>query len=110
MLIASRPGTYPVAGFPAGSITAAKSSRTRNVAVETSGRFVLECTTFEAAGTTGEIVGTAVSRSAVPITRSDVGAGGESKGGATPATTVATEVITRPEFPAALAGVPPLEV
>ena len=101
------PGAYPVARFPSGSITP-KSSRAWDVTVKASSSVILECTAFEAARTTGEIVGATVSSSAVPVTRSNIRAGGEPKWGATPPT-IATKV-TWPRFPATLAGVPPLEV
>jgi len=90
MLIATNPSANPVAGFPARATTVTGDSRPHNVGVKhgrtadattsaSSAGLVLESAAFEAGGATGEVVCPAVSHGAVPITGTNVGAGGESE-------------------------------
>lgn len=84
------PSANPVAGFPARATTVTGDSRPHNVGVKhgrtadatasaSSACLVLESAAFEASGATSEIVCPAVSNGAVPITGTNVGAGGKSE-------------------------------
>lgn len=90
------PSTNPVAGFPARAATVTGDSRPHYVSIKhsgaahaaattTAGGLVLESTAFEAGGAAGEVVGPAAPDGAVPITWTNVGAGGESKSRHSPA-------------------------
>ena len=90
MLIATKPGANPITGFPAGAATVAGDSRPHNVSVKhdrtayataaapTEG-FVLESTAFEAGGAASKVMGPAASHGAVPVTWTNIGAGGEAE-------------------------------
>lgn len=116
MLVTSRPGAYPVTGFPAragggAAATKGKGSDSGHVGVEWGGGGVLlGGTALETAGAAGEVVGSAVSNGAVPVTGANIGAGGEAKGGRASATKSATVVTTTPWLPAPLARFSSLEV
>lgn len=81
------PSTNPVAGFPAGAASVAGDSRPHKVGVKhggtadatasPTGGFVLESAAFEAGGAAGKVMGPAASHGAVPVTWTNIGAGGE---------------------------------
>lgn len=115
MLIATRPGTNPVTGFPAGAAAAAESKgpSPRHLGVERAAAGVfLGGAALEAAGAAGEVVGAAVGHRAVPVAGPDVRARESEGGGASSAAAKAAEIgpLTGPRVAAALARVPPLKV
>lgn len=82
------PSANPVAGFPAGAASVSRDSRphigvkhggTADATAPTTGGFVLESAAFKASGSAGKVVGPAVTDGAVPVTWTNVGAGGESE-------------------------------
>lgn len=121
VLVATRPGTNPVAGFPpcATAATAAASKaeapRAGHINVQISapahGAVLLEPAALEAAGAAGEVVGAAL---AVPVSGPHIGARAESegRGAAAPAEAaiVGAVAAARPLLAAPLARVPPAEV
>ena len=109
------PGTDPITRFPSravGGTAEVKASDTGQIAVVGGGgSFILGGAALEADRAASEVMSAAVSDSAVPIARADVGAGGEPKRGRTTSSAaVGSAAEVSPRVATAVAGVPPLEV